>query len=156
MTDLWPKEFNYTQVKAPVTILKEQAALLGQKTKNLLEAKVLLHTDTGLANVATGIADQIFGDGKSKSFHYAFYFVAPTLNNYRYRFFTMSYDIQLYPVFFDVDEDLQLEIVNGDTKKAVIANSEEELIEILRKIFNADKTMRILQSILAQIEFEPG
>src|SRR3989442_9298254 len=39
--DLWPADIaTAEQVVAPVTILKQQASLLGQRTKNLVEAVV--------------------------------------------------------------------------------------------------------------------
>lgn len=154
MIDLWPKEIDFTQVKAPVTLLKEQAALLGQRTKNLLEAEVELY-DGGFNYLITNLADKVFGKGKSQFFHYAFYFIAPTLNNYHYRLFVMSYDIRLYPLIIDIDDDIRLEIQNS-TADVLVANSEQEFVELLRKIFNASKTKRIMQSILAQIQFEPA
>ena len=62
MEDLWPKEIGTAEITSPVAILREQASLLGQKTKNLVEADVSpLNNDT----------DTIF---------YHFYIVAPALD----------------------------------------------------------------------------
>jgi hypothetical protein len=40
MTNLWPDEVGYVGLKAPLTILKEQASLLGEKTQGLVKARV--------------------------------------------------------------------------------------------------------------------
>ncbi len=40
MNDLWPNDFKIDDIKAPVTLLREQASLLGQKTQNIVEAQV--------------------------------------------------------------------------------------------------------------------
>ena len=70
MIDLWPDDIEHTSVKAPVTILKEQGALLGRKTDNLVEGVVArdrrLFTEPG-------------------DFRYSFYLAAPALGDYRYR-----------------------------------------------------------------------
>lgn len=40
MSDLWPEDISVTKMRAPLTILKEQASFLGSRTKNLIIAKV--------------------------------------------------------------------------------------------------------------------
>ena len=40
MVDLWPKDISEISIKSPVAILREQASLLGQKTKGLVTAEV--------------------------------------------------------------------------------------------------------------------
>ncbi len=62
----------------PVSILKEQAELLGQKTRNLIQGEVKTQT--------TG---DMFTD--------SFYFVAPTIG-YRYELFRVSHYVSFYPL----------------------------------------------------------
>jgi hypothetical protein len=151
MIDLWPNDIAFTGVKAPVSILKEQASLLGEKTKNLLKAEVRL-SEPDLLDTQS-VMEKMFG---LRQFYYAFYFVAPTLNNYRYKLFTISHGIQLYPVQINIDDDIKFEVLGKNTDGIITASSEEEFIEILKKVFNASKTKKIMQSILAQTEFEPA
>lgn len=66
-------------VRTPLSILREQAALLGTKTKNLVEATVTTRTD-----------DDLF-------VHY-FNLIVPALDNYTYGLFAISHAIDLYPV----------------------------------------------------------
>ncbi len=77
-TDLWG-EIEATQVRTPLIILREQAALLGAKTKNLVEASVLTHAN---------------GD----SFRHRFDLVVPALDRYTYSLFTIIHGPLIYPV----------------------------------------------------------
>lgn len=131
MIDLWPDDIGYTKLKAPVTILMEQASLLGKKTQNLVEAKIG--------------RDEAF-----EEFCYNFYLVAPALGNYRYKLFTIFHDIQLYPVKINIDSDI-LEEVSPGTEGQLSAESEDDFLDILRKIFGAEKTRSLIYALLAQV-----
>ncbi len=152
MQDLWPEDIviSAEKLKAPVTILKEQASLLGKKTQNLVEA--IVRTNERMQ--------------APERFAYDFYLVAPALSAYRYRLFTIMHGIQLYPVNVYVDRDMAAEIAPGRVgredmpmifsgipgeQRELLAKSEEELLEILKKIFGAKKTKQIIQALLAQM-----
>jgi len=77
-TDLWG-DIAPTAVRTPVSILREQASLLGAKTKNMIEGQVETHTSGG-------------------DFYHAFNLVAPALENYSYELFQISHAVNLYPV----------------------------------------------------------
>jgi len=76
--DFWGNDFDTTAFIPPVTILREQAAALGRKTKQLVTAEV----DT----------TQMYS-----SIMQTMTLVAPALDNYRYKLFTTVHDIDLYP-----------------------------------------------------------
>jgi len=78
MDDLWPSNIAETKLVAPVSILKEQAALLGEKTKQLVQGAVTTRPDGSMLV-------------------HSFFLVAPTLN-YRYELFRATHDIKFYPV----------------------------------------------------------
>ena len=74
--DLWPEEIDIEKLPSiitPISILKEQASLLGQKTKNIVEAEVK-STDAGNSQISV-----------------TFNLVAPALNKYRYQLFCSHY-----------------------------------------------------------------
>ena len=77
-TDLWG-EIEATQIRTPLVILREQAALLGRKTKNLVEASVRTHAN---------------GD----TLRHSFDLVVPALDNYTYNLFTIVHGPSIYPV----------------------------------------------------------
>src|ERR1044071_5642497 len=80
--DLWPNDIAPTMEQVPpVTILKQQAALLGRNMKNVIEGEV--ETDT---------ADF------QRFLRHTFYLVAPALNFYRYPLLTVEHDVtKMYP-----------------------------------------------------------
>jgi len=63
----------------PSMILKQQAALLGVKTKHLLDAEVRTEASGG-------------------SFFHSFCLVVPGLDNYTYELFRVYHGVSLYPV----------------------------------------------------------
>jgi len=144
--DLWPEELESAKIRPPVAILKEQASLLGQKTKNVVE----------------GAVSEVFTADEEKTMEYSFNLVAPALGGYRYRLFTMSHDIRMYPLIITMDGEIFQE-VNPEkpekesvqdmlmrNKNQVKAGNEAEFLALLKKIFAATKTRQIIAAILAQ------
>jgi hypothetical protein len=76
--DLWG-EIAPSAVRTPVSILREQASLLGSKTKNTIEGKVESRVPGSLL-------------------YHSFNLVVPALDNYTYELFQISHDVNLYPV----------------------------------------------------------
>jgi hypothetical protein len=77
-TDFWG-EIETSVVKTPLSIMREQAAALGPRTKNLVEAKV---------------ETKIFGG----QFIHTFELVVPSLDNYTYQLFKIQHPANLYPI----------------------------------------------------------
>ena len=75
--NLWPEVENLPEIKTPVTFLKEQAVLLGARTKNILEGRVIA--------------------GSTGEFNYTLNIVAPAMG-YSYSVLRIFHDINLYPV----------------------------------------------------------
>jgi hypothetical protein len=82
--DFWG-DIEPAEVRTPVAILREQAALLRTKTRNAIEARV----DT----------DVFYG-----TFQHSFRLVVPALDNYTYELFSVRYGIDLYPVTAGLNE----------------------------------------------------
>jgi len=88
-TDFWG-DIEPAQVRTPAAILREQAALLGTKTQNLVEARVETDID------------------QWHEFNHRFLLVVPALSNYSYQLFRVEHGVNLYPVRVD-RESLRLE-----------------------------------------------
>jgi hypothetical protein len=158
--DLWPDTFSFEELNAPVSLLREQASLLGKKTKNLVQANVRQDKS---------------GPG---AFAYSFFLVALSLN-YQYKLFEIHHDVSLYPVVVIIESDilmmvsanfervrathLRLEDIatamvdldrESDTSRlqGVRVHSEEEFVNLLRQILNSAKTVRIISALLAQVD----
>lgn len=137
MRDLWPEDIGpISDLKTPVTILREQGALLGEKTNNLVEVEIVQ-----------------FEPIRPEEFLYAFLIVAPALDNYRYKLFTISYNINIYPVTISVDGEIRAEINPVDPEGKLTAESEDDFVEILKKIFSAKKTKRVIGALLSMISY---
>ena len=146
--DLWPEKLESAKIRPPVAILKEQASLLGQKTKNVVEGAV--------SEVFTGDEDE------EETMEYSFNLVAPALGGYRYRLFTMRHDIRMYPLIIKMEEEIFQEVNPGKPEKESVqdkllrlnhrakVDTEAEFLALLKKIFAATKTRQIIAAILAQ------
>lgn len=150
--DLWPEELESAKIRPPVAILKEQASLLGQKTKNVVE----------------GAVSEVFtvDEDEEKTMEYSFNLVAPALGGYRYRLFTMSHDIRMYPLIITMEREIFQEVNPETSGKMSVSvsvsdrllrlrnqakvDTEAEFLALLKKIFAATKTRQIIAAILAQ------
>lgn len=140
MSDLWPSFTDIPKKRTPQAILEEQAALLGDKTQNIVQA------ETKRSSASMNITES----GVVRfPFFYEFFIKAPILK-YKYKLFSIAHDVFLYPTNFYLDKDIEEEISEGKMEY-IIANNEEEFIHLLEKIFNSKKTIKIVQSILGQL-----
>ncbi len=140
MTDLWPADVATAAAKSPYTILREQAALLGAKTNNIVKAAV---------------RDASANTELAKPFNYNFLITSPALGNYTYRLFMVSYDIGFYPVEFIVDDDIARELgvvppeFSYGPPQELVASREDEFIRILSRVLGSEKTRRVIGAILS-------
>lgn len=135
MESLWPDEIGKAAFVAPVTILKEQAKYLGERTNNIVVA------DVSPLTLRTNSASIAFG----------FYVEAPALSDYSFRLFAISHEPDPYPLIFHLDRDLIKDIgLEQEPGVGVIANDEEEFVEILGMVLRAEKTQRIISALLSQ------
>jgi hypothetical protein len=138
MTDLWPNIKDVPKRKTPSIILEEQASLLKEKTQDIVQAEIKRTTMV------------VFKEEIIKlPFIYEFFIKAPILK-YKYKLFSIAYDILLYPTYFDIDREIEQEMLGGKQDR-INANNEEEYLEILKRIFNSQKTIKIIQAIISQV-----
>lgn len=138
MIDLWPNDISlHTDLKAPVTILREQGTLLGRKTNNIVEGMIVRDTDP---STALG------------HFKYGFYLTAPALSDYRYRLLTIMHSFELYPLDIIPNEGVRKQLSDKMMNKdeASTAKNEEEFTKILKEIFATKKARRVIEAIIAQ------
>jgi hypothetical protein len=138
--DLWPADIaSVTEEMPPITILKQQASLLGRKTKNIVEAKVET-TSTDIEGVL----------------RHTLYLVAPALNFYRYPLIDVEHKVtSMYPAKVRVrwlekprKEPSTLDDI-WDLQNAP-ADNEGEFKNKLKSIFADEETKRVIGVLLAQ------
>jgi hypothetical protein len=123
-SDLWG-DFQVAEVRTPVSILREQAALLGPKTKNIIEARVSTQARDG-------------------RFYHSFDLMVPALDNYTYELFSVDHDVTLYPVFTAKDA---MSTFRGNQ---ISLKTEEEFTDWLGHRLSSHETRKIISSLLAQ------
>jgi hypothetical protein len=150
MIDLWPK-IESKELITPVTILRQQASLLGKKTKNILEAEI---KDLKVESVS------------DSDFHYAFYIAATALGFYRYKIMEIHYSMDLNPVRIEVEKSIYIELEKCEDLKSsnikfaqqdrkswansIEVNSDKDFFKVLKAIFGSKKVLRVISVLLAQ------
>lgn len=133
-TDLWG-EIVTAPVRTPVVIMREQAALLGTKTSNLLEATV--KTDA--------YGDQLV---------HRFQLVVPALSSYTYELFKVRHGAGIYPVTV-ISEQLQppnlrmLPPGGRDGVRELL--TEQQFTDWLGAQLSSEQTKTIVANLLAQV-----
>ena len=162
MTDLWPEDIALVEAKAPVAILKEQAAIIGRRTKGLVEGDVASLEPGFITSYAQGSVAYPKGSGV---FAFSFSLRAPALHGYTFRMFGMWYDASLYPVRISLDRDIAAEVQNSFQvhrerlapdyeEHLIVAESEEHYLEFLTAVFSSNKVRRVIGAILSQSQGE--
>lgn len=119
--DLWPEDIGASSERSPVTVLRQQASSLSDRTSYVITGEVV---STPYGNEMT----------------HSFNLVAATLDNYRFRLLKLNHPIQqLYPV------KIYSELHNEWSEAA----NESELIERLKVIFSSDETKRVVATLKA-------
>jgi hypothetical protein len=122
--DLWPSADELTaepQDRPPLNILRKQAARLGEKTKNVVEAKVSAEPLPGTSKLRLELS-----------------LVAPALGGYEYILLRAQQPADLYPV------ELEFE------GKFWTASDERGFKEYLANLFKSAHTRKIIGSMLVQ------
>jgi hypothetical protein len=144
MENLWSGTIDVPKTIPPVTILRQQATMLGQTTKGILQAEV-----------------KHYNEEFSKGFVYDFLILAPALGNYKYQLLEIRHDVELYPVKIETEKSIGDDVV-GKLNTAGInsaqssdgwvftAKTEEDLMEVLKVIFRSNKSKEVIASLIAQ------
>lgn len=136
MNDLWPDFAPAEGEVPPITILKEQAALLGLKLKNLIEA-----------DVETGTTDY------QRFLRHSLFLVAPVLNYYRYRLLSVEHAAtQMYPatIKLSMADPASDDPASPELSAEIKVANEGEFKDALKGVFARADTRRVIENLLAQ------
>src|ERR1017187_4945968 len=132
--DLWPSDLGLGTVVTPVSILRTQAKLLGERTQGTLEGEVRTST-------------------QGSDVYHDLNVVVPALGNYKYRLLKVHHAVTLYPVFVDevtmpygsIRANIPIETLDSRELK-----DEDALREWLRQTLVKQETTQILKNLYAQ------
>jgi len=122
--NLWGEIPHIEPVKTPTSILKEQAALLKEKTNALLEGRVEAGRDITGQDIAR------------------LDIVVPIMDNYSVTIVRIVHGLEFYPV----------KVLDEPTGVWSRASSEPEFKEHLKIIFRSDKVQNIIKVLLQRIK----
>jgi hypothetical protein len=136
--DLWPRELGLGAVTTPVSILRNQASLLAEKTHGILE---------GAVETATS-GDDIY---------HRFYVVVPAMGRFRYELFRVHHSVTLYPVVVDEIPAVKppttytaTSLIPGIPIEQAVLRDEAQFRAWLRETLASEQTQRIISSLYAQ------
>lgn len=159
MPNLWPEDindFSTDDEPTPLNILKEQARILGEKTKNIIQGE--LRKVVEISIISRKPKDTIV---------YNFNFRVPSLENYGYALFKTRFNmVDTFPIIIEIEDisiineinkklasyDGDLNMISNDTAKKLTLemNGISEFMKILGFIFNTQRTKKILHSLYNQ------
>lgn len=120
---LWGNLSELKKPRTPKTVLVEQADILTQATGGVIRAEV---------NSAP----------RGQTIYHHLQIVAPALDNYTYEVCTVRHDIDLFPC----------ELFDPRARDWNVCGDEADLKEKLGVILGAEKTRRVIESLLSQSE----
>lgn len=122
--NLWG-ELGTEKITLPLTILKAQAAKLGELTDNVLQGNI----------------DQV-PPGDDWEFAYVLDIIAPALNNYTYTVLRIMHDVAGYPAtVFDCVDGFE---------SAVAIETEDEFVRHLASILSSRHVRGVVNALLTQ------
>ncbi|MEN8221399.1 MAG: hypothetical protein ABFS56_34690 [Pseudomonadota bacterium] len=119
--NLWPDDIGISSLRAPVTILREQAGFLSDKTLHIVEGAVRTKTSD------------------ENKFLHTFYLEAPALDRYRFYLFSIEHDTNFYPLNILSEEG-----------QSIVAKSEDDFTTQLADLFASEKTKKVIHALIAQ------
>lgn len=140
MKNLWPVKFEPSTLRAPKTILEEQAGFLAQITGGLVIAE--LSSASSLDRIRMS---------PSRDFAFRLDIVGPFLDNFRFNVLLLSHDVALYPVAVMLEEEVGKEL--GAAKSygeyEIRAASPDELEATLETVLKSKRIDSVIGSIMS-------
>ena len=127
--DVWPSEFATATQASPLTILRQQAYALGQKTRNLVVGEVESQTEPGEKGM--------------KSFLHTFS-ISASLLGFQQVVLLARHAIKQYPV------TVARMNANGEHQKTTLAKDSDEFINFLREELNSPDVLDLIGSLVTQ------
>jgi hypothetical protein len=120
--DFWPDDLAAVAVVTPVAVLREQAALLGEKTGGLVLGEVKSDATT---------------DGL---FIHQFFLTVPALGGYRYELLRVLHPLQIVPI----------ELYFGPRGGNMAFSTVETFIDELKQLLQSRETANVIRTLVAQ------
>ena len=139
--DLWPDAVDVSAITPPLVILREQAALLGERTKGLVRGEIESRTEP-VEKFEDYLGEALSSEELVAHVH-ALYLVAPALDNYQYALLSVKHDFQTYPCYAYYHPD-------SDWSQTI--ESEEGLLVWLKRVLSRKQTIRVIHALISRVQ----
>lgn len=155
--NLWPDAINVTAIIPPVVILREQAALLAERTKGLVRGEIESRTEP--VDEVEEYLHQAISPEELFTHVHTMYLVAPALDNYQYALLSVRHDFQPYPCaarFHPLPStpprEGRLAQLTTERENPAGVQGEEAFVDWLREVLSRHETTRIIQALIYRIQ----
>ena len=142
-----------TAITPPIVILREQAALLGERTKGLVRGEIESRTEP-LEKVEDYL-DQAISPNELVTHVHTMYVVAPALDNYQYALLSVRHDFQAYPCHANFHPVPPAESVIFSARRLLpnpaSIEDEEAFVHWLGVVLSRSETTRVIQALIYRI-----
>jgi hypothetical protein len=136
--DFWPADLaTIGAAITPVSILREQATILSDRTQGLVTGEVV---SMPLAPGERSFLDFIVAAPKCE-FRSRFLLLVPALDNYRYL---------LLEVLYPIDSSYPMVLEFSPTQERIMVASQQHFYSELKRLLSCEKTVSIIRSLIAQ------
>jgi len=152
--DLWPDSIHVDAAASPLVILREQAALLGERTKGLVRAEVE-STQHSPDKIDEYLGD-ILPSESQVVYSHTLYLVAPALDNYRYTLLCAEHDVSPYPSrvrFYPNPEAIFVpRALSPDVRATMSVNNEAAFVQWLQCALQREETIHIVYALVSRVQ----
>jgi hypothetical protein len=137
--DLWPSFENIKEIKTPKQILEEQARFLRKKTNDMLYMEIFDVPSTTR-------------QGKKHDFGLKYAVASKYVDNYRFNFFDIYYNLTIYPITVFLNKpiaDTLKEQWEFDVLQNIKINDEKEFYSLLKDVFNNEFVLNIVSTLIS-------
>lgn len=145
MKSLWPDlNLNKEDRESPAKVLTEQSEILNKMTNGMLRGKLMERRYSPTSD-----------DIKMLPFAFNFRIESDFLNNYSFELLSLYHDIEIYPVYIDLDKLVLEELVKnkvfeGKSKEffRITIHDQNSFIDFLETVFGTIRVQNVLRSII--------
>ena len=164
MGSLWENNFEKSDIKSPREIIQEQCEELANITKGKITARITEYDGTIYESddkniLKSSLLEKYSGfelDLKNKlgeisdTLTYEFFLTSKNTPKYKYRVFFLRHKIIPYPVKILLENSIAEELdFPNNSETVIICDNENELLIILKKIFNSNKVRTVINTLLS-------
>ena len=156
--DFWSDTVDVTAIITPLVLLREQASLLGERTKGLVLGEVE-SSERPVDGFETYVDEALSAETRVVHNH-TLYLVAPALDNYQYALLSVEHDFQPYPCRARYHPTLPdketvthvMSCFGEQCRNPETADDENEFVKWLRMALSQPETTRVIHALIYRVQ----